>query len=279
MRLRSKSSDDSMWRCDACGAYNDESLLSCSECSAQKLGAPKGPKGKETKSKESKGKKSKSKKSKPDETEDRDFEASGAEASQPKLSLPEPSSPEPSFVIGGISEAKEESKLEEPKIEEPKLEEPKPSFVIGGFKQPEEMAKEEPKEEIKADEPEIVPQFSFSPSPSPATGQTRYYLVFVNTPAQSLIKSKVQIDFDDFPTISIGRSPENVVVIPDQEVSRKHAELTMDGSRLILKDLQSRNGTYLYNGKEFQQVSDSVEVKPNSVVKFGTGTIVRLTSE
>jgi len=53
----------------------------------------------------------------------------------------------------------------------------------------------------------------------------------------------------------------------------------MSGTRLMLKDLNSKNGTFLYNGKEFQQVHDSVEVKPNSIVKFGTGTIVRLTSE
>ena len=140
--------------------------------------------------------------------------------------------------------------------------------------------------EPPAPEPEITPfqptpaPFSFSqPPPTPRVGQGRYYMVFVNTPAQSLIKSKVPVEFDDFPVVSIGRSPENVVVIPDQEVSRKHAELTMDGARLMLKDLNSKNGTYLYNGKEFQQVHDSVEVKPNSIVKFGTGTIVRLTSE
>jgi pSer/pThr/pTyr-binding forkhead associated (FHA) protein len=140
--------------------------------------------------------------------------------------------------------------------------------------------------ESPAPEPETTPfqptpaTFPFSQSPSgPKTGQGRYYMVFVNTPAQSLIKSKVPIEFDDFPIVSIGRSPENVVVIPDQEVSRKHAELSMDGARLMLKDLNSKNGTFLYTGKEFQQVHDSVEVKPNSIVKFGTGTIVRLTSE
>lgn len=133
-------------------------------------------------------------------------------------------------------------------------------------------------------EPEITP-FLPSPTPysqtssTPAPGHGRFYMVFVNTPAASLIKSKVPIEFDDFPVVSIGRSPENVIVIPDQEVSRKHAELTLSGTRLTLKDLNSKNGTFLYNGKEFQQVHDSVEVKPNSIVKFGTGTIVRLTSE
>ncbi len=152
---------------------------------------------------------------------------------------------------------------------------------------------DEPEEELQIEEPKVeepvieteqvisspITPFT-SPTPSlPATGQTRYFLVFVSSPAQSIIKSKVSIDFDDFPVISIGRNPENVVVIPDQEVSRKHAELTLDGTRLVLRDLKSKNGTYVYNGKQFEQVSDSVEVKLNSLLKFGTGTIVRLTSE
>ena len=102
-------------------------------------------------------------------------------------------------------------------------------------------------------------------------------MVFVNSPAQSIIKSKVAIDFEDFPTISIGRNPENVVVVPDQEVSRKHAELSMEGGKIIVRDLNSKNGTYVYNGKQFDKVSDSAEVKLNSLLKFGTGTIVRLT--
>ncbi len=118
---------------------------------------------------------------------------------------------------------------------------------------------------------------TFQPTPQ-VTGQ-RYYLVFINSPAQSLIKSKVSIEFDLFPVITIGRNPENIVVIPDQEVSRKHAELTTDGTKVVLKDLKSSNGTYVYDGKEFLRVSDSVEVKPNNILKFGTSTIVRLVSE
>src|SRR6266567_2994699 len=142
----------------------------------------------------------------------------------------------------------------------------------------------EPEQVISNVEPEqvissLITPFDAPSQSTPATGQTRYYLVFVGSPAQSIIKSKVSIDFDVFPVISIGRNPENVVVIPDQEVSRRHAELTKDGSKLVIRDLKSKNGTYVYNGKQFEQVSDSVEVKPNSLLKFGTGTIVRLTSE
>ena len=67
--------------------------------------------------------------------------------------------------------------------------------------------------------------------------------------------------------------------MPDQEVSRKHAQLTMEGAKIMLKDLKSSNGTFVYDGKDFQRVSDGVEVKPNSILKFGSNTIVRLTAE
>jgi FHA domain/Zn-finger in Ran binding protein and others len=174
--------------------------------------------------------------------------------------------------------------IEAPEPEKIDTEEPPSQPTIFSFDT--EHAKLDQSEQAPSPEPEpeITP-FLPTPTPynqatpAPKTGQGRFYMVFVNTPAQSLIKSKVPVEFDDFPVVSIGRSPENVIVIPDAEVSRKHAELTMDGAKLMLKDLNSKNGTYLYNGKEFQQVHDSVEVKPNSIVKFGTGTIVRLTSE
>ena len=116
-------------------------------------------------------------------------------------------------------------------------------------------------------------------SPNLSFTSQRLYLVFVNTPAQSLVKSRVAIEFDVFPVISIGRNPENVVVVPDQEVSRKHAQLSMEGGKVILKDLQSANGTFVYDGKQFQRVNGSVEIKPNTILKFGSGTIVRLINE
>jgi predicted component of type VI protein secretion system len=121
------------------------------------------------------------------------------------------------------------------------------------------------------EEDEETPSLSFT--------SERLYMVFVNTPAQSLVKSRVAIEFDVFPVISIGRNPENVIVVPDQEVSRKHAQMSLEGGKVILKDLQSANGTFVYDGKQFQRVSGSVEVKPNTILKFGSGTIVRLVNE
>ena len=87
------------------------------------------------------------------------------------------------------------------------------------------------------------------------------------------------MNFDDHPVISIGRGQGNIVVIPDQEVSRNHAELSFDGDKLLLKDLKSSNGTFVYDGKGFQRVNDSVEVRDESVLKFGPGTVVRLERE
>ncbi len=176
-------------------------------------------------------------------------EAEGLDWETPSL---EPAAPEK------LDEVQDDNQTEEPELKEPEIEP-----IV------------EPEQVISSP----ITSFEAPSQSTPATGQTRYYLVFVGSPAQSIIKSKVSIDFDVFPVISIGRNPENVVVIPDQEVSRRHAELTMDGAKLILRDLKSKNGTYVYNGKQFEQVSDSVEVKPNSLLKFGTGTIVRLTSE
>jgi len=89
----------------------------------------------------------------------------------------------------------------------------------------------------------------------------------------------VSINFDDYPVISIGEARRTSLLIPDQEVSRSHASLSFDGDKLLLKDLKSSNGTFVYDGKGFQRVSDSVEVRPDSVLKFGTGTVVRLVRE
>ncbi len=170
-------------------------------------------------------------------------------------------------VAPAIEDVEEKSEPEEPLVSEPLVA---------------EDAKDEEEEEADFETPENVvaaPEPTAMPEPTPMSVDQRYYLVFVNTPAHSLIKSRVAIEFDDFPVVTLGRNPENIVVIPDPEVSRKHAQLSLEGTRVVLKDLKSSNGTYVYDGKEFQRVSDSVEVKPNTVMKFGTNTIVRLVIE
>jgi hypothetical protein len=274
------------WKCPSCGAENEDYRTFCDGCGDKRPGAKVASKGidmasllgssessdntSSTKDETSsswedspkdspkKEKNKKSKKSKKGKNED-DEEAAPlkAEPIEPeKIEPPEPMSPSNDF---GAS---------------------KPSFVLTGpTAQPEPDDSQTAAPSPPDFQPSPMASFQQTAQPSSAPSGSRYYMVFVNTPASSLLKTRVSIDFDDFPTITIGRSPENVVVIPDQEVSRKHASLSFSGSKLMLKDLGSLNGTFLYDGKEFQRVSDSVEVKPNNVLKFGTGTIVKLVSE
>lgn len=54
------------------------------------------------------------------------------------------------------------------------------------------------------------------------------------------------VDLDERSTVSIGRSPENDVVIQDDMASRRHAVIERDaGDELRVRDLKSFNGTYL----------------------------------
>jgi hypothetical protein len=48
---------------------------------------------------------------------------------------------------------------------------------------------------------------------------------------------------------SIGRCDESDLVLPDRSVSRNHAALVLEGTRLLVEDAGSRNGTYL-RGKD-----------------------------
>jgi hypothetical protein len=49
--------------------------------------------------------------------------------------------------------------------------------------------------------------------------------------------------------ISIGRSAENDIVIPDSQVSRHHAELRVNAASLELRDLESTNGTWVQGAR------------------------------
>jgi hypothetical protein len=49
--------------------------------------------------------------------------------------------------------------------------------------------------------------------------------------------------------VSIGRSAENDIVIPDSQVSRHHAELHVNAASLELRDLESTNGTWVQGAR------------------------------
>jgi pSer/pThr/pTyr-binding forkhead associated (FHA) protein len=47
------------------------------------------------------------------------------------------------------------------------------------------------------------------------------------------------------PEITIGRSPGNAIVVPNPEVSRRHARIRRDGSNYLIEDWGSTNGTFV----------------------------------
>jgi hypothetical protein len=69
----------------------------------------------------------------------------------------------------------------------------------------------------------------------------------------------------------VGRAPNCDCVLPQNCVSRRHAQLWRDGERWYLRDLGSRNGTRV-NGV---RVIERTEVRPGDRVNFG-GAIYRL---
>lgn len=70
-------------------------------------------------------------------------------------------------------------------------------------------------------------------------------------------------------TISIGRSPDNDIVIDDPTVSRKHARLVFDGNQYIVEDLASTAGIKV-NGNKVQKAPMPV----GATLKLGDTEIV-----
>lgn len=70
-------------------------------------------------------------------------------------------------------------------------------------------------------------------------------------------------------TIKLGKESDNDVVIKDDIVSRHHAVIIIDSGVVKLKDLNSKNGTYV-NGN---RITSDVVLKPGDVVKLGNHAV------
>src|SRR5207237_1434096 len=63
---------------------------------------------------------------------------------------------------------------------------------------------------------------------------------------------------------TVGRVEDNAFQIAEPSVSSHHAEIILRGSDVVIKDLNSTNGTFI-NG---EKISESV-LKPGQTLKFG----------
>ena len=69
--------------------------------------------------------------------------------------------------------------------------------------------------------------------------------------------------------LTIGRSPDNSIIINDTTVSRRHATLIIAQNEFSIKDLGSANGTFV-NGMRVAGVSS---LQSNDILKVGNSVV------
>jgi len=74
----------------------------------------------------------------------------------------------------------------------------------------------------------------------------------------------------DRPRLTIGRSSRNELQLGDFTVSKEHAEIIVDGSHVLIRDLGSRNGTRV-NGVDARE---ALPLKPGDQVEIGHVALV-----
>lgn len=65
--------------------------------------------------------------------------------------------------------------------------------------------------------------------------------------------------------ITIGRSEDNDICVPDVFVSHHHAQIARRGNQYVLEDLESRNHTYLND----EELDGSAYLTPGDVIRIG----------
>jgi hypothetical protein len=68
--------------------------------------------------------------------------------------------------------------------------------------------------------------------------------------------------------LTVGRAPSCDCVVPEDSVSRRHAEIWREGERWLLLDVGSRNGTRVNGMRAFE----AVEVRPGDRLSLGDAT-------
>ncbi|WP_069808312.1 FHA domain-containing protein [Vulcanisaeta thermophila] len=104
---------------------------------------------------------------------------------------------------------------------------------------------------------------------------TKLELLFVDNPQNFMKDFRVVFDLSVIKEITLGRSPENMVVIPDPTVSRKHAVITVVNDEGLIKDLNSTNGTYVLENGSFHRINE-YRFRSEVVVRLGYYTVIKL---
>ena len=76
--------------------------------------------------------------------------------------------------------------------------------------------------------------------------------------------------FEGMCPLVIGRAGDANVVVNDAEVSRRHARLESENGIVYVRDLESRNGTFL-NGR---RVREAIEVRKGDEIDVGATRLV-----
>lgn len=100
-------------------------------------------------------------------------------------------------------------------------------------------------------------------APQPQATDSVWFLAGQFTPSEPIRHILIHVT-----PFVVGRRSDANLCIPSQTVSSRHAEIIDHGDSLLIRDLQSTNGTYL-NGKRIE--GDAV-IEPNDLVQFADVT-------
>lgn len=99
------------------------------------------------------------------------------------------------------------------------------------------------------------------PSPSPASPSRSDTTVLVIVDGQN-----AGMTFPLPPSCTVGRAPDNSIVVSDQFISSHHARIYKSKrGEWVLEDLGSTNGTYL----DEKQIAGAVIIKPGQLIRLG----------
>jgi pSer/pThr/pTyr-binding forkhead associated (FHA) protein len=72
-------------------------------------------------------------------------------------------------------------------------------------------------------------------------------------------------------TLYVGRSPSNHIQMRDRTVSRKHLKIDRRSNKYFIKDLESKNGTYV-NGEQITPLTE-IEINEGHPIVIGMSVI------